>query len=148
MSPAAALRVRSAALGDAPALAQLSGQLGYPVSGPELADRLRAILDRHDHCVRVAERDGAIAGWIHGMAQIALEAGSWCEILGLVVDGRHRGAGAGRALVEEIERWARARSLHTIKVRSNVVREESHPFYVRLGFVRIKSQHVYRKALD
>jgi hypothetical protein len=28
-----------------------------------------------------------------------------------------------------------------------VAREESHPFYQQLGYVRIKTQHVYRKPL-
>jgi hypothetical protein len=32
-------------------------------------------------------------------------------------------------------------------VRSNVVRAESHPFYERLGYVRSKTQHAYRKHL-
>jgi hypothetical protein len=32
-------------------------------------------------------------------------------------------------------------------VRSNVARAESHPFYERLGYVRTKTQHAYRKRL-
>ena len=32
-------------------------------------------------------------------------------------------------------------------VRSNVTRPESHPFYERLGYERIKTQHSYRKTL-
>ena len=42
---------------------------------------------------------------------------------------------------------ADARGLPEVSVRSNVVREESHPFYERLGYTRAKTQHVYRKAL-
>ena len=53
----------------------------------------------------------------------------------------------GGALVAEVERWAAGRGLAEVSVRSNVVREESHPFYARLGYVRAKTQHVYRKAL-
>jgi hypothetical protein len=32
-------------------------------------------------------------------------------------------------------------------VRSNVLRHAAHPFYEGLGYVRQKSQHVYRKHL-
>jgi hypothetical protein len=32
-------------------------------------------------------------------------------------------------------------------VRSNVTRTESHPFYERLGYARVKTQHAYRKRL-
>jgi hypothetical protein len=33
------------------------------------------------------------------------------------------------------------------RVRSNVARELSHPFYESLGYERAKTQHVYRKTL-
>ncbi len=64
-----------------------------------------------------------------------------------MVDGAHRGRGAGRMLVAAVEDWARARRLRTLKVRSSVARAEPHPFYRRLGFARTKTQHVYVKAL-
>ena len=41
----------------------------------------------------------------------------------------------------------RRRGLGVIAVRSNVARTESHPFYERLGYVRTKTQHAYRKHL-
>jgi hypothetical protein len=43
--------------------------------------------------------------------------------------------------------WAAGRALDVITVRSNVARAESHPFYERLGYVRAKTQHAYRKHL-
>ena len=64
-----------------------------------------------------------------------------------MVDEEHRGRGAGRALVGAVEAWAGARGLPLMTVRSNVVRAESHPFYERLGYVRSKTQHAYRKHL-
>ena len=39
------------------------------------------------------------------------------------------------------------RGLSSLTVRSNVVRELSHPFYESLGYSRRKTQHVYHKAL-
>jgi len=59
----------------------------------------------------------------------------------------YRGRGAGRQLVEAVERWAAARGLDEISVRSNVVRPDAHPFYERLGYIRAKTQHAYRKAV-
>jgi GNAT superfamily N-acetyltransferase len=64
-----------------------------------------------------------------------------------VVDARERGRGVGRRLVAAVEEWARARGLEQIAVRSNVTREESHPFYEHLGYTRVKTQHAYRKRL-
>jgi hypothetical protein len=49
--------------------------------------------------------------------------------------------------VAEAERWAAIRGLSQMSVRSNVAREESHPFYQGLGYGRVKTQQVYRKAI-
>ena len=143
-----ALLVRQARLGDAGRLAQLSAELGYPVSPDAMEVRLRSLLARSDCTVLVAEPDpGNVVGWIHGSQQELLESEPRCEILGLVVGADHRGKGVGRRLVESLEQWAEARELGLMAVRSNVTREESHPFYERLGYVRAKTQHAYRKTL-
>jgi len=42
---------------------------------------------------------------------------------------------------------ATGQGLGDIAVRSNVARIESHPFYDRLGYRRVKTQHAYRKRL-
>ena len=76
-----------------------------------------------------------------------LESGEFVEIVGLVVDAAARGHGVGRALVAEAEAWVLEQGFDAIRVRSNVARDASHPFYENLGFARIKTQHAYRKAL-
>ena len=140
------LAVRPPRVTDAERLAVLSAELGYPVSAAAVAERLPALLRRADHFLRVAESpSGDAMGWIHAEQRQVLEAGEWCEIVGLVVGSTYRGWGVGRALVDAVEAWARQRGLLTVKVRSNVTREESHPFYERLGYRRIKTQHVYLK---
>jgi GNAT superfamily N-acetyltransferase len=140
--------IRAPQLNDLPRLSQLSSQLGYPVSEADLGRRLTHLLSRPDHHIVLAETDAnLVVGWIHAAEQWVLESEPACEILGLVVDQSCRRQGIGRMLVAAVESWAATRGLTTIKVRSNVVRAESHPFYQRLGYTRIKSQHVYRKSL-
>jgi GNAT superfamily N-acetyltransferase len=139
---------RSPQLSDVPRLSELSSQLGYPVSEDELGRRLGHLLSRADHQLVVAENSaGGVVGWIHAAEQWVLESEPACEILGLVVDQGCRGQGFGRTLVDAIEVWARTRGIAAVRVRSNVVRTESHPFYQRLGYRQVKSQHVYRKSL-
>ncbi len=139
--------IRTAVLSDAARLAELSGTLGYPTSASFLGATLQRILGRESDVVLVAEAGGTVVGWLHGAEQELLEIGKRCEILGLVVDGRHRGLGAGRRLVEAIENWARERGIEEVSVRSNIVRAESHPFYLHIGFHREKTQHAYRKRI-
>ncbi len=113
-----------------------------------MRDRIERLIARASQFVWLAEdEDGAIAGWIHAGEEELLESGPRCEIFGLVVDEAFRGHGAGRLLVTAAERWAADRGLSRVTVRSNVVRDGSHPFYLRLGYERSKTQHVYRKAL-
>ena len=142
------MRVRSATPADASAIARLSGQLGYPVAIQSLTPRLQRLLASEKEAVYVAtDANGEVVGWIHGAEQLLVESGVRCEILGLVVDEVVRRGGVGRQLVEAIERWALARGLGEVSVRSAINRAESHPFYQRLGYERVKSQHVYRKHL-
>lgn len=139
--------IRAASVADAGRLAELSGQLGYPVSVAAMAGRLVRVLAREDNVVLVAEDGpgGTVIGWVHGADQDLLESERRCEILGLVVDETCRGRGVGRRLVTAVEGWASARGLEQIAVRSNAARTGSHPFYERLGYVRTKTQHAYRK---
>jgi GNAT superfamily N-acetyltransferase len=141
------LLIRKAQLADATRIAELSGTLGYPVSAQTMEQRLTRVLKLETHSVFVAETIGAIVGWTHAAEQEMLELGPRCEIWGLVVAETARGRGVGRRLIEAVENWARERGLEEVSVRSNIIRPESHPFYERLGYTRIKTQHAYRKQL-
>jgi GNAT superfamily N-acetyltransferase len=146
--PGFTVQARRATPADAARLAALSVELGYPASADALAERLADLLAREDQIVLVAEvPPGEVVGWVHGAEQQLLESGRRCELLGLVVDARVRSRGVGRRLVTAVEQWAAARGLEQMAVRSNVARPESHSFYQRLGYARVKTQHVYRKRL-
>ena len=140
--------VRDAAPADAPALAALAGQLGHAVGLPELRERLAALAPLADHRVVVAERGGAVVGWLAAERRLHLLAGRRVEVVALIVSDAHRREGIGRALVMEAERWRAASGAPTLLVRSDVTRAASHPFYERLGFTRTKTQHAYARSAD
>jgi GNAT superfamily N-acetyltransferase len=139
--------IRRATVEDAPRLAELSAVLGYPVPVEVLSTRLQRLIASSGEAVFVATVGDDIAGWIHGSDHELLETGRHCEILGLVVDAAYRRCGAGRQLVAAVEGWARDRGIPAVAVRSNIVRAESHPFYEKQGYTRVKTQHSYRKHL-
>jgi GNAT superfamily N-acetyltransferase len=142
------LTTRRATLADVPRLAALSEVLGYPVDAGALANRLTRLLARDENVVFVVVTAlGEGVGWVHALELELLEVERHCEIAGLVVDVAYRSQGAGRQLVEAAERWAAGRGNAHMNVRSNVVRAESHPFYERMGYERVKTQHAYRKTL-
>jgi len=139
--------VRQARLADAPRIAALATQLGYPSPASEVRKRLERIRHDNDHFVCVAEIGGTVVGWVHAFVKYSIDAGPRAEIGGLVVDESHRGLGLGKLLMSQVEEWARLRELEGVYMRSNVLREAAHAFYEAIGFRKIKSQHCFLKLL-
>jgi ribosomal protein S18 acetylase RimI-like enzyme len=142
------VRVRAALLTDAGRIAELSGQLGYPTSARSARRRLHNLLAKPDHAIWVAQSaDGSVTGWVHVFFKQLLESDREAEIGGLVVDGEFRGEGVGKALVERAERWAKAKRLKSVYVRSNIVRRNALAFYQGLGYEVVKTQRSFRKCI-
>jgi GNAT superfamily N-acetyltransferase len=140
--------IRNAGLMDAPAIAGLSGQLGYPVDEQAIAKRLAALLGREGTAVFVAELGGKVVGWAHVVGEQFLESAAFAELAGLVVDRDTRRLGVGSRLVEACAQWARHQGYGQIRVRCNVVREDAHRFYQKVGFAKLKSQIVFGMELS
>lgn len=142
------VRIRRAKKSDAAALAELSGQLGYPVTAAQVLERLRKLSPASQHAVFVAESpEGQVVGWVHVSVQHLIECDVRAEINGLVVAEGHRSSGAGARLLADAEEWARSRRCHGMSVRSNVIRERAHDFYLRNGYEHYKTQKAFRKIL-
>jgi GNAT superfamily N-acetyltransferase len=136
--------IRRAELGDAPEMARLAAELGYPASPSEMRERLERLLPESRHHVVVGSgKSGRLSGWMHVEHRTSIEGGDRAELVGLVVDSTARRVGIGRELIEVAERWASAKGLPHLTVRSNTERRSSHPFYESMGFRCTKTQHVY-----
>ncbi len=144
----AAVRIRRAEERDAAALADLSSQLWYPATHEEILRRLRALSGRKSDAVFVAELSGGqVIGWVHVSVNHLLESETRAEINGLIVDETCRNAGAGKLLLESAEQWAREHDCQSVNLRSNVIRDRAHAFYLRSGYEHYKTQKAFRKKL-
>jgi GNAT superfamily N-acetyltransferase len=142
------LEIRRAIAVDADEIARLTTELGYAATAKETASRLGALLARPGHFIAVAPANNArLLGWVCAERRLLMELGERMEISGLMVSADGRRGGVGRALVSAAEAWAAGLGLATVAVRSNIVRAESHPFYLAMGYAREKTQHVYAKAM-
>lgn len=142
------LRIRRVKLQDAPRLAELATQLGYPSTAAQLRQRLRQISPASQNVVFVAEtKDAGVVGWLHVSKQALLESDTRAEVNGLVVKEGHRSLGAGAKLIASAENWARQHGCKSMSVRSNVIRERAHKFYERNGYEHFKTQKSFRKPL-
>jgi GNAT superfamily N-acetyltransferase len=141
-----ALRIRRARLADAPTIAMLCGQLGYPASPKQMAARLKeALRVKTGSCLVAEASDGTVIGWVHVSVKPLLEVDGVAEIDGIIVDERARGTGAGARLMQEAEKWARQMHCTGMSIRSNVLREGAHQFYLRQGYQHYKTQKNFRK---
>jgi GNAT superfamily N-acetyltransferase len=142
------LKIRQAKSADAPRLAELSGQLGYPATTAQIRMRLRKIHPPSQNAVFVADsaKDGVI-GWLHVSRAALLECDVRAEVNGLVVAEGQRSLGAGARLLAAAEEWAGKHGCVSMLVRSNVIRERAHKFYERSGYEHCKTQKSFRKPL-
>jgi GNAT superfamily N-acetyltransferase len=133
---------------DAPVVADLTTQLGYPTSPTETTERISVLLARpDDHAALVAEEDGRAIAWVHVAIYTSLESGRVATIGGLVVGEGHRSGGIGAQLLAAAEEWARENGAAKMVVRSRVTRERAHRFYEREGYAILKTSHVFEKRL-
>lgn len=129
-----AILIRLMTEADIGAVARLCGDLDYPTTPEQLAARYAAVRTAADNEIWVAELGGEVVGWIHGHGGHLLEADSYVEIGGIVVDPACRSLGIGRLLLETCEQWAQDRGYPRIRLRSGIHRIWAHAFYHRLGY--------------
>jgi GNAT superfamily N-acetyltransferase len=141
-------KIRDARSTDAPELAGLTTELGYPSTPADIARRLPFVISGPERrlLVAVGDDDRALA-WIHVIVNRTLENDPYAQIVGLVVTESARGEGIGARLVAEAERWAHEQGVESVRVRSNVMRERTHGFYQRAGYEIAKTSYLFVKGL-
>lgn len=128
---------------EAQQICNLAQQLGYANDLDSLTQRLTQLVDLNDHAIFVAKQNNVILGWLHCLVCLRVESPIFVEITGLVVDKDNRGKQIGKQLIEASKRWSAAQRINQIKLRCNVIRTQSHQFYLSLGFSLSKEQKVF-----
>lgn len=90
--------------------------------------------DPHTSPVFVAEEDGVVCGFISGGTREHWTGEIDAYISELVVDDGHVRHGVGRALVTELEKWARQHGYRRITLETGYGNQEAREFYHKLGF--------------
>ena len=140
------VKIRRARASDAARVAELSGQLGYPTTVKQMTVRLKDVLrDGHAACFVAETKELGIVGWVHVSTTPLVEVERRAEVNGLVVDEAARSQGAGWLLLKAGEKWASKIGCKGVSVRSNVIRERAHGFYLRHGYEHYKTQKAFRK---
>lgn len=127
--------IRDAAPGDAPAIAELLAQLGYPAPASAVPRRLRQMLAEPGQRALVAVEGRRVVGLATVVVRhVIVDDAPFARLAALVVAEDRRGAGIGRALLAAAEEHARRAGCFAIEVTSGDHRPEAHRFYRALGF--------------
>jgi GNAT superfamily N-acetyltransferase len=142
------ISTRSMAMQDVERVAELSAQLGYPVSKADLQSRFMRIATTIGHALFVAlDENNTVVGWVHVHNIDRLEVERYADIGGIVVDAAVRGHGVGRALMLCAEAWARDCGYDRVKLSSGAHRIEAHAFYEHIGYSNIRTSYRFEKIL-
>jgi GNAT superfamily N-acetyltransferase len=141
--------IRRAVPGDAEAVAELNGQLGYPATVDETRNRIEALDGQNAvRAVLVACLGDEVVGWVDVALSFHLQSPECALIGGLVVRDGMRGSGIGRRLCEAAEAWSREKGVLRIRVTSRSTRIDAHRFYLRDGYAEVKTSQVFEKLLS
>jgi RimJ/RimL family protein N-acetyltransferase len=153
------LTIRHAEPGDAPRLVELARAVGaekegWLITGGEWrspAEERRYIrsLRRYPHAaVLVAEENGTIIGRL-SIARDLHPASEHVADVGLMVARDYRRRGAGTALMEEAERWAKGAGISKLELHVFPHNEAAIALYEGLGYERegFRRKH-YRRRSD
>jgi GNAT superfamily N-acetyltransferase len=132
--------VRDARPDDWPRVKDLLAELGRPdvredPDEPRHREAFERYLARDDALALVAEDDGEIVGFVDVEFRQRLNfltPQAW--VPDLVVTERARGTGAGRRLLDEVERRAEERGCWGMSLESANWRDSSHAFYEHVGW--------------
>jgi ribosomal protein S18 acetylase RimI-like enzyme len=144
---AAPVTLRTARPADAPALAGLLLELGYPQPAAELGPRIAALADTATDAVLVADLGGRVVGMasLHVTPMFA-EGQRRGRITALVVDPGRRRRSVGRLLLQAVEAAARSRGCVALELTSRPDRRAAHRFYLAAGYQ--DRPHRFFKQLD
>lgn len=140
--------VREAQSTDLEALVELAAQLGYAADKDKIESRLQSIMSDQNSVLLVAADDTNHAiGFVHIGVRPLIVADRTAEVCGLVVHSGVRAKGFGKTLLQAAEQWAVKKQCREVTLRSNVLREEAHEFYKRLGYTIYKTQFAFKKNI-
>lgn len=131
------LLIRQANKDDIAPLAALMTELGYATTAADMRERFRTIEQESLYKTFVADYRGEVVGMAGALKSYYFELnGSYVRLAALVTKESYRNKGVGRALVEAVERWARAMGCNAIVLNcgNREERRAAHIFYQRIGF--------------
>lgn len=138
--------IRECVLEDCARICEINkGAFGYEYPLDKTIERLDYVLKKENNRLFVACAGEKVVGYIHGADYDCTYCAPLKNIMAIAVEERYRGRGAGRALLEAVENWARACGCSGVRLVSGFNRESAHGFYEHCGYRLRKQQKNFIK---
>lgn len=148
MTPIDVFSIREAISSDATAIWQLNcDEMGYQYSLADTRQNIIKLLSSNSSRIYVAVSNNTIVGYVHANDYDLTYAPHMKNIMGIAVSHDYKRKGIGRALLQQVEHWARETGAVGIRLVSGASRTEAHAFYHRCGFEGNKEQINLKKML-
>jgi N-acetylglutamate synthase-like GNAT family acetyltransferase len=131
-----AVLIRRAKQSDAPAIASLLAQLGYPESDVAVAREKIKVHKQPGYCMLVSEKAERVIGFIalHWF-ELGHRKGMMGRITTFCIDENYRSMGFGARLLLAGEKELLRQKCFRIELTSNERRIRAHSFYLKSGYV-------------
>ncbi len=120
-------------------------EMGYEYSIEDTKEKLEGLLESDKDKIFVATVQNAVVGYVHANDYDVIYAPHMKNIMGIAVSGEYKKYGIGKAMLEEIEKWAKETGAFGIRLVSGSTRTGAHEFYRRCGYIGDKQQINFKK---
>lgn len=141
--------IRECTSQDAEFIYQLNrDEMGYEYPLDETRRKLEQLLCSVYDKIYVAVIDNKAVGYIHANDYDVIYAPHMKNIMGIAVSKKYRRCGIGKALLAQVEIWARETGAQGVRLVSGGSRTEAHAFYRSCGYGNEKMQVNFKKKLE
>ena len=140
--------VRKCMISDAPFIHQLIQQyLGYDYPADQFEKNLRRLMSSPSNVIYVAENGRQFLGYAHACDYGVIYGPPTKALSSIAVVEEYRRYGVANALMEAIEKWAKANGAESVRLYSGSERTDAVAFYKSRGYEYFKSDYQFKKQL-
>lgn len=115
-------------------------EMGYEFSLDETKEKLLKLINSDSDKIFVAVIGDEVIGYVHANDYDLIYAPHMKNIMGIAVAEKYKRNGIGKALLSEIEMWAKETGAKGVRLVSGATRTNAHKFYHNCGYSGDKAQ--------
>ena len=120
-------------------------EMGYEYPLDKTQKKLSTLLKSSHNKIFVAVIDNQVVGYVHANDYDTMYAPHMKNIMGIAVKSEYKRLGIGKALLMQVEKWAKQTNALGVRLVSGGTRKQAHEFYRHCGYCHEKQQINFKK---